>query len=75
MFFGFLYTTVPKHCNSAIHTYFDGFSFSVSVMFTIGFGTNGGDVFFNGCVWMQTIITMEVSRMSFAGVKRNVCLF
>lgn len=57
--FGWLYTTVPKECKTAIVTYYDGFSFSVSVLFTIGFGTNGGDVFFNECVWMQTIITLE----------------
>lgn len=60
MFFGFLYTTVPDTCKTAINSYFDGFSFSVSVLFTIGFGTNGGDVFFNNCVWMQSVITMEV---------------
>lgn len=59
-FFGLLYTTVPNSCKGAIYTYFDGFSFSVSVLFTIGFGTNGGDVFFNECAWMQIIITLEV---------------
>jgi potassium inwardly-rectifying channel subfamily J len=63
MFFGLLYRTVPSSCNTAIHSYFDGFSFSVSVLFTIGFGTNGGDVFFNECVWVQTIITMEVNHL------------
>lgn len=58
--FGALYTSVPTEtCKTAIFSFFDGFSFSVSVMFTIGFGTNGGDVFFNGCAWMQTIITIE----------------
>ncbi|TMW57588.1 hypothetical protein Poli38472_003513 [Pythium oligandrum] len=58
--FGALYTTVPREmCKTAIFTYFDGFSFSVSVMFTIGFGTNGGDVFFGDCVWMQVIITVQ----------------
>ena len=56
--------TPPEECNLAIYSYFDGFSFSVSVLFTIGFGTNGGDVFFGGCAWVQTIITLE----SFCGV-------
>ncbi|DAZ97592.1 TPA: hypothetical protein N0F65_002211 [Lagenidium giganteum] len=60
MTFGALYTTVPQEeCKTAIMSYFDGFSFSVSVLFTIGFGTNGGDVFFNECGWMQTLITVE----------------
>ncbi|TYZ67809.1 hypothetical protein PybrP1_005619 [[Pythium] brassicae (nom. inval.)] len=59
LFFGFLYTTVPDHCKTAIFSLYDGFSFSVSVLFTIGFGTNGGDVFFNRCGWMQTVITSE----------------
>ncbi len=53
-------TVPPDTCKSAIYTYFDGFSFSVSVLFTIGFGTNGGDVFFGDCVWMQIIITAQV---------------
>ncbi|KAG6576332.1 uncharacterized protein IUM83_17724 [Phytophthora cinnamomi] len=62
--FGALYTTPPEQCKLAIHSFFDGFSFSVSVLFTIGFGTNGGDVFFGDCVWVQTIITLE----SLAGI-------
>ncbi|KAF1794162.1 hypothetical protein JG687_00000734 [Phytophthora cactorum] len=57
--FGALYMTPPDECKLAIYTFFDGFSFSVSVLFTIGFGTNGGDVFFGRCVWVQTIITLE----------------
>lgn len=57
--FGALYTTPPEECKLAINSFFDGFSFSVSVLFTIGFGTNGGDVFFGDCVWVQTIITLE----------------
>ncbi|KAF4321916.1 hypothetical protein JM18_003699 [Phytophthora kernoviae] len=57
--FGALYTTPPDECKLAIFSFFDGFSFSVSVLFTIGFGTNGGDVFFGDCVWVQTIITLE----------------
>lgn len=60
MIFALLYTTVPTSCKAVINSYFDGFSFSVSVLFTIGFGTNGGDVFFNECAWMQIIITLEV---------------
>ncbi|KAL4175422.1 hypothetical protein KRP22_000388 [Phytophthora ramorum] len=62
--FGALYMTPPDQCKMAINTFFDGFSFSVSVLFTIGFGTNGGDVFFGDCVWVQTIITLE----SFFGI-------
>ncbi|KUF70758.1 ATP-sensitive inward rectifier potassium channel 11 [Phytophthora nicotianae] len=57
--FGALYMTPSDECKLAVHTFFDGFSFSVSVLFTIGFGTNGGDVFFGRCVWVQTIITLE----------------
>ncbi|RLN72153.1 hypothetical protein BBJ28_00014010 [Nothophytophthora sp. Chile5] len=57
--FGALYTTPPESCKVAVFSFFDGFSFSVSVLFTIGFGTNGGDVFFNGCAWVQTIITIQ----------------
>ncbi|GMF65517.1 unnamed protein product [Phytophthora lilii] len=56
--------TPPDQCKLAIYSFFDGFSFSVSVLFTIGFGTNGGDVFFGDCVWVQTIITLE----SLAGI-------
>ena len=56
--------TPPDQCKLAIFSFFDGFSFSVSVLFTIGFGTNGGDVFFGDCVWVQTIITLE----SFCGI-------
>lgn len=67
LFFGFLYTTVPESCNTAISSFFDGFSFSVSVLFTIGFGTNGGDVFFNRCVYMQTVITSEVRDAPLVG--------
>lgn len=55
-----LYTTVPLSCKTSIYSFYDGFSFSTSVMFTIGFGSNGGDVFFNGCAWMQTLITTQV---------------
>ncbi|CAH0480738.1 unnamed protein product [Peronospora belbahrii] len=62
--FGALYMTPPDQCKMAIFSFFDGFSFSVSVLFTIGFGTNGGDVFFGDCVWVQTIITLE----SFCGI-------
>ncbi|TDH67809.1 hypothetical protein CCR75_007204 [Bremia lactucae] len=62
--FGALYMTPPEQCKLAVNTYFEGFSFSVSVLFTIGFGTNGGDVFFGNCVWVQTIITLE----SFVGI-------
>ncbi|GMF56906.1 unnamed protein product [Phytophthora fragariaefolia] len=62
--FGALYMTPPDECKLAINSFFDGFSFSVSVLFTIGFGTNGGDVFFGDCVWVQTIITLE----SLAGI-------
>ncbi|KAL3660986.1 hypothetical protein V7S43_014001 [Phytophthora oleae] len=62
--FGALYMTPPDQCKLAIYSFFDGFSFSVSVLFTIGFGTNGGDVFFGDCVWVQTIITLE----SFMGI-------
>uniref|UniRef100_A0AAV1V587 Uncharacterized protein n=1 Tax=Peronospora matthiolae TaxID=2874970 RepID=A0AAV1V587_9STRA len=62
--FGALYMTPPDHCKLAISSFFGGFSFSVSVLFTIGFGTNGGDVFFGQCVWVQTIITLE----SFCGI-------
>ncbi|CEG48949.1 animal inward rectifier k channel (irk-c) family protein [Plasmopara halstedii] len=62
--FGALYMTPREECRLAISTFFDGFSFSVSVLFTIGFGTNGGDVFFGRCVWVQTIITLE----SFMGI-------
>lgn len=57
--FGALYMTPPDECKLAIFSFFDGFSFSVSVLFTIGFGTNGGDIFFGRCVWVQTIITLE----------------
>ncbi|GLD96176.1 hypothetical protein PINS_up004854 [Pythium insidiosum] len=58
--FAGLYLTVPtEECRTSIQTFHDSFSFSVSVFFTIGFGTNGGDVFFGECAWMQTIITME----------------
>ncbi|CCI45652.1 unnamed protein product [Albugo candida] len=58
--FGLLYRTVPpESCKTAISSFFQAFSFSVSVLFTIGFGTNGGDVFFGDCVWMQVVITME----------------
>jgi potassium inwardly-rectifying channel subfamily J len=61
LIFGGLYYTVPAEtCKTAIFSYFDAFSFSVSVLFTIGFGTNGGDVFFGECVWMQTVITVQV---------------
>ncbi|KAI9905170.1 hypothetical protein PsorP6_013503 [Peronosclerospora sorghi] len=52
--FGTLYMTPPDECKLAIDSFFQGFSFSVSVLFTIGFGTNGGD----------TIITLE----SFVGI-------
>ncbi|CAI5726105.1 unnamed protein product [Peronospora destructor] len=62
--FGALYMTPSDQCKLAIFSFFDGFSFSVSVLFTIGFGTNGGDVFFGDCVWVQTIITLE----SFCGI-------
>ncbi|CAI5711315.1 unnamed protein product [Hyaloperonospora brassicae] len=62
--FGALYMTPPDHCKLAISSFFGGFSFSVSVLFTIGFGTNGGDVFFGECIWVQTIITLE----SFCGI-------
>jgi hypothetical protein len=48
-----------EKCKTGVNTHLDGFGFSVSTMFTIGFGTNGGDVFFGECVNMQVIITLQ----------------
>ncbi|ETW07519.1 hypothetical protein H310_02020 [Aphanomyces invadans] len=57
--FALLYLTVDNSCNLAIATFPQAFIFSVSVLFTIGFGSGGNDVFFNSCASAISIITLQ----------------
>ncbi|RHY23259.1 hypothetical protein DYB32_009259, partial [Aphanomyces invadans] len=60
--FALLYLTVDNSCNLAIATFPQAFIFSVSVLFTIGFGSGGNDVFFNSCASAISIITLQLSE-------------
>lgn len=58
--FAILFRSVDHvECKTGITNFTQAFAFSVSTLFTIGFGTNGGDIFFGDCIWMQTLITFE----------------
>ncbi|ETV84232.1 hypothetical protein H257_03495 [Aphanomyces astaci] len=69
--FGLLYLSIDSSCNLAIATFPQGFIFSVSVLFTIGFGVGGNDVFFNSCgsaitlITAQTIVGVFLDAMAF----------
>ncbi|RLO04395.1 hypothetical protein DYB28_007989 [Aphanomyces astaci] len=69
--FGLFYLSIDSSCNLAIATFPQGFIFSVSVLFTIGFGVGGNDVFFNSCgsaitlITAQTIVGVFLDAMAF----------
>ncbi|KAF0718491.1 Aste57867_1660 [Aphanomyces stellatus] len=69
--FALLYLLVDPSCKMAIETFPQSFIFSVSTLFTIGFGAGGNDIFFNSCgsaiflITAQTIIGVFVSAVAF----------
>ncbi|CAK4115260.1 unnamed protein product [Aphanomyces euteiches] len=69
--YALLYLTVDPSCNMAINTFPQSFIFSVSVLFTIGFGVGGNDIYFNSCgsaiffITSQTIIGVFVDAIAF----------
>lgn len=60
--FGGLYVAVDEECKMDIDTYQKGFYFSLETMVTIGYGAQGGDVFFNEC-WSPLFIILGQSLM------------
>ncbi|KAF0694764.1 Aste57867_14362 [Aphanomyces stellatus] len=69
--FALLYLVVDPSCKMEINTFPQSFIFSVSTLFTIGFGTGGNDVFFNSCgsaiflITAQTIVGVFVNAIAF----------
>jgi hypothetical protein len=50
------------------NTFPEAFMFSLSTLSTIGFGAQGGDVFFGSCASAIFVITAEVSGAKEVGV-------
>lgn len=57
--FAGLYLQVPRECNLAIATFTQALYFSLETMITIGYGAQGGDIFFNECASPLVLIGLQ----------------
>ena len=57
--FAALYLAVSEPCNLGVTNFMDAYYFSVETMLTIGYSTQNNDIFFDGCVEMVFLLSLQ----------------